>query len=146
MAHSKGFSLIETLISILIASIVILALMRVVSYSSSNAVNSIKQFDASMVMGVFLNGVDDSMNGKTLSADDLLISRYHIEHPAIRKTLQETSYHVRILSKEPVVPTMRHSFNQMGLSDSAYPISVKKIMLQNSQQQKVYYRLVSDHL
>lgn len=146
MAHSKGFSLVETLIAILIASIATLALMRVVSYSSANSANSIKKFDASMITGFFLNGVDDSMNGKTLSADDLLNSRYHIDHPSIRKTLQDTSYQVRILSKESVVPVMRNSFNQMGLSDNAYPISVKKIMLQNSQQQKVYYRLISDHL
>jgi prepilin-type N-terminal cleavage/methylation domain-containing protein len=144
MALTKGFSLIETLVAITIASIATLALMRVISYSSTTSANALKRFDSSIFMSLAAESVNDSLNGRSMSVDEILNNRYHIDHPAIRETLQTTEYEIRLLSKERINPVMTSSINAMGSSVTPNSIAIQKVILQNTQEKKSFFRLTSD--
>lgn len=137
MACTKGFSLIETLVAVAIASIAALALMSVISRASNTSANVIHRFDSSMMMGLVATEVNDSLHGRVMSMNDVLSARYTIDHPAIREFLQSTSYEIRLLPKEILNPTV----NVMGSITSLNSIAVQKVLLQNSQEKKTFFRL-----
>lgn len=145
MALTKGFSLIETLVAITIASIAAMALMRVISYSATTSAASLKRFDSSILMSLAAGGVNDSLNGRSMSVDEILNERYHIDHPAIRETLQTAEYEIRLLSKERINPLMSSSVNAMGSSVTPNSIAIQKVILQNTHEKKSFFRLTSDN-
>ena len=144
MALTKGFSLIETLVAITIASIAVMALMRVVSYASSTSANALKRFDSSILMSLAVGGVHDSFDGRRMSVDQILNDRYSIDHPVIRETLQTTAYEIRVLSKETINPLMTSNVNVMGSSVTPNSIAIQKVILQNTHEKKSFFRLTSD--
>lgn len=146
MSAAKGFALIETLVAITIASIAAVALMRVVSYASSSSTNAIKRFDSSMLMGLAAGSINESFNGKTMSVDEILSSRYNIDHPVIRETLQSASYEMKLLPKESINPLMNNTLNTLGSTDTLNSIALQKVIFQNSHDRKSFFILTSDHL
>lgn len=143
MALTKGFSLIETLVAVAIASIATLALMRVISHSSTVSANAIHRFDSSIMMGLVAGEVNETLNGRNMSVDDVLRIRYTIDHPVIRESLKSTSYEVQLLSKERMNPLMTTTVNVMGSTASLSSIAIQKVILQNSQEKKSFFRLTS---
>lgn len=145
MAHTKGFSLIETLVAITIASIATIALMRIISYTSSTSANAIKHFDSSIMMSLVAGGINDSLNGRIMNVDEIVGSRYQIDHPAIRESLQIAAYEIRLLPKEIIDPLMTTNFNMQDSTSKFNSITLQKVILQNSQEQKSFYRLSTDN-
>lgn len=144
MALTKGFSLIETLVAITIASIATMALMRVVSYSTATSAAALKRFDSSIFMSLAAGSVNDSFNGRSMSVEEILNDRYPIDHPAIRETLQTTVYEIRLLSKETINPFMTSNVTVLGSTVRPNSIAVQKVILQNANEKKSFFRLTSD--
>lgn len=144
MALTKGFSLIETLVAITIASIATMALMRVVSYFTATSAAALKRFDSSIFMSLAAGSVNDSFNGRSMSVEEILNDRYPIDHPAIRETLQTTVYEIRLLSKETINPFMTSNVTVLGSTVRPNSIAVQKVILQNANEKKSFFRLTSD--
>ncbi|MFZ2890924.1 type IV pilus modification PilV family protein [Sulfuricurvum sp.] len=145
MALTKGFSLIETLVAITIASIAAMALMRVISYSSSTSINAIKHFDSSIMMNLAAGSVNESLNGRIMSVDEIVNERYHIDHPVIREALQATAYEIRFLSKESIDPLMATTVGVSGSTATPNAMAIQKIILQNTHERKSFFRITSDN-
>lgn len=141
MALTKGFSLIETLVAVAIASIAMMALMQVVSQASNTSANALRRFDSSNMTGVIATDVNDTVQGRKMSADEILCSRYKIDHPAIREFLKTTSYEIRLLPKELLNPLMRTTVNIMGSSPSLSTIAIQKVIIQSPKEKKSFFRL-----
>ncbi|MDP2078886.1 MAG: prepilin-type N-terminal cleavage/methylation domain-containing protein [Sulfuricurvum sp.] len=137
MAHSKGFSLIETLVAVTIASIATMALMRVVSYSSTTAANALKHFDSSVLMSLALENIDEV---HSTSISDALNKRYSIDHPLIREELQAAMYEIFLLPKENITPFI-NGMGSISLIDSLY---VQKVIIKSSQETKSFFRITSN--
>lgn len=144
MAYTKsGFSLIETLVAIIIASISVLALMQVVSRSSNTSANILRRFDSSLVMSLLVGDINESLHSDTINVYDLLASRYNIDHPTIRDTLKETSYEITFSSKEMIDPLMSTNINIMGSAPVIKPIGIQKVTLHNSEEKKSFFHLTT---
>jgi prepilin-type N-terminal cleavage/methylation domain-containing protein len=135
MAHTKGFSLIETLVAVAIASIAAMALMQVISHASNTSANVIRHFDSSIMMGLVATEINDTMQGRSMSVDDVLSARYQIDHPAIREYLQSTSYEIRLMPKEVLVGIVS--------TPALNSLAIQKVTLQNAQEKKTFFRLTS---
>lgn len=143
MALTKGFSLIETLVAITIASIATMALMKVIAHASTTSANALKRFDSSIMMGLVAGEVNDTLHGRTLSVDEILRTRYNIDHPAIHESLQATTYEIRLLPKEVINPLMNTPINGMGSTVALSSIAIQKVILQNPQERKSFFTLTS---
>ncbi len=138
MACSKGFSLIETLVAISIASIATLALLRVVSHASHVSAEVINRFDSSIMMGLIATEVNDMLHQeRVMNVDDLLGTKYTIDHPVIRKSLKSATYEI-VLSKKEV---LNAPMNVMDLTTSTGAIAIQKVFLQNAQEKTSFFRL-----
>lgn len=143
MALTKGFSLIETLVAITIASIATMALMKVISHASTTSANALKRFNSSIMMGLVAGEVNDTFHGRTLSVDEILRNRYSIDHPVIRESLQSTTYEIRLLPKEIINPLMNTPVNGMGSSVALSSIAVQKVILQNPNEKRSFFTITS---
>lgn len=139
----QGFSLIETLVAITIASISVLALMQVVSRSSNTSANLLQRFDSSLAMGLIAADINESLLINTVNAYDLLSTRYDIDHPMIRDTLKQTSYNVMFSPKEIIDPLMSTNINTIGSSAIIHPFGIQKVILHNSEEKKSFFRLTT---
>ena len=138
MAHSKGFSLIETLVAISMASIATLALMRVISHASHTSSEVISRFDSSIIMGLITTEVTDELHqGKVMNIDDLLATRYTIDHPLIRKSLKAASYEIQLSHKEVI----NAPIDIMNSTTASGTIAIQKVSLQNAQEKTTFFRL-----
>lgn len=145
MALTKGFSLIETLVAITIATVATMALMRVISYASSTSAHAIKHFDSSLTTSLAIGSVTESLNGRTMSVYEILSERYNIDHPVIRETLQSASYEIRLLPKEAIHPLISSTVNVTGSQNPLNSFAMQKVILQNPHEKKSFYRLTSEH-
>lgn len=138
MAHTKGFSLIETLVAISIASIATLALMKVISHASHTSTQVINRFDSSIMLGLVATEVNESMHqGRVMNVDDLLGTRYTIDHPVIRKSLKSATYEIQLSKKE----VLNVPINVMDFTTSTGAIAIQKVLLQNAQEKTAFFRL-----
>lgn len=144
MAQTKGFSLVETLVAIAIASIATMALMKVISSSSNVSANAIGRFDSSIMMGLVAGEVNETFDGRVMTVDEVLATRYTIDHPVIRETLKSTSYEILLLPKEIINPLM--TINVNGVDSAAASMAVQKVMLQNPQEKKSFFHITSGSL
>jgi prepilin-type N-terminal cleavage/methylation domain-containing protein len=138
MGHCRGFSLIETLVAVAIVSIATMALMRVVSYATTTSSNALQRFDSSMVMSLALESIDES---NTMSIRDVLNKRYSIDHPLIREALKSASYEILLLPKENITPFT----NDMSPHASLNSLSIQKVILKSSQENKSFFRITSQN-
>lgn len=136
MEHSRGFSLIETVVAVAIASMATMALMRVVSHATVTSANALKYFDSSIMMSLALGSTTEPT---TMSISDVLNKRYSIDHPRIRESLQFASYEIRLLPKENISPFI----NNIGLTSSLNVLFVEKIILKNSNENNSFFRITS---
>lgn len=138
MGHCRGFSLIETLVAVTIASIATMALMRVVSYATATSSKALKRFDSSIMMSLALESIDEPT---AMSISDALNKRYSIDHPLITDTLQSVSYEIVLFPKENIT-----SFtNEMGVITPLDSLSLQKVMLKNLQDNRSFFRITSDY-
>lgn len=144
MAHTRGFSLIETLVAITIASIATMALMKVISNSSNISANAVGRFDSSIMMGLVAGEANETLDGRVMSVDEILRTRYTIDHPVIRESLKSTSYEIVLLPKEILNPLMTTNVN--GVDPTKTSIAVQKVILKNSQEQKSFFHITSGSL
>lgn len=143
MGHTKGFSLMETLVAVAIASISVMALMQVVSHASNTSANVLNRFDSSIMMGIICANVNDTMQGNTMSVDDILGTRYQIDHSAIRDFLKSTSYEIALMPKEDLNPLLSASVISTASTPALNSLAIQKIILQNPQEKKTFFRLTS---
>ena len=140
--ENKGFSLIETLVAITITSIAVMALMKVISHSSTTSANVIERFNSSIMMGVVAADVNESHYGREINAGEILLERYNIDHPTIRETLQSSSYEIRLLNKETIDPLANLVLGSIT-SKAHNTIAIEKVVLQNSKEKKSFFHLTS---
>lgn len=140
MPATKGFSLIETLVAVALASLAALALLQVISQASHSSANAISRFNSSLLMGVVAAEVNESMHGQTLSADEILKTRYQIDHPVIIQSLKETSYRISVSSEEVINPLTMIQMNSFDTAN-AKPITIQKVLLDNTQERKTFFRI-----
>lgn len=146
MARTKsGFSLIETLVAIIIASISVLALMQVVSRSSNASANLLRRFDTSLVLGLFVSDINESLHFDSMNAYDLLAARYNIDHPAIKDTLKQTSYQATFSSKEMIDPLVTTNLNILSSVPVTKPIGIQKILIHNNEEKKSFFHLTAGY-
>lgn len=126
MGHSRGFSLIETLVAVAIASLATMALMHVVSYATATSANALKRFDSSIMMSLALESIDEST---TMRISDALNKRYSIDHPLIRDALQSVTYEIHLQPQENI-----------SMLDS---IALQKVILKSSQENRSFFRITA---
>jgi len=137
MAHSKGFSLIETLVAVMIASVAVLALLEVVSNASRTSENILSRFESSLMMGLVAGVVTDDMHGQTMSAAEVLKTRYTIDHSAILESLDATAYEIRLSPKETIDPFM----GMGGPTSRGGSIAVQKALLRSPHESRTFFRI-----
>lgn len=137
MALSKGFSLIETLVAVMIASVATLALLEVVSNTSRASENLLSRFDDSLKMGLATGALTEDMHGKTMSAAEVLQTRYAIDHPVILESLESPEYEIRLLPKETIDPFL----NTAVSTSAASSIAVQKGILKSMHGNKTFFRI-----
>lgn len=140
MPAAKGFSLIETLVAVALASLAALALLQVISRASHTSAHAISRFNSSLLMGVAAAEVNESMDGRTLSADEILKTRYQIDHPLIIQSLKETSYRISVTSEEVINPLAMIQANVLDTTN-AKPITIQKVLLDNASERKTFFRI-----
>lgn len=136
---NKGFSLIETLVAVMIASVAALALLQVVSNASRTSENLLSRFESSLVMGLAVGMVTEEMNTQTMSVAELLQARYKIDHPVIQDSLNAFSYEIRLFSKETIDPFAL----MVGSTNVVDSIGIQKGILKNEHESKTFFRLTA---
>ena len=139
MALRKGFSLIETLVAVMIASVATLALLQVVSNASRASENLLSRFDASLMMGLVAGMVTDTMHTQTMSVTEVLQTRYKIDHPVIQESFDAISYEIRLLPKETIDPLA----TMIGSTNEVDSIAVQKGILKNNHESRTFFRITS---
>jgi len=140
MPGSRGFSIIETLVAVALASIASLALLGVVSNASKTSENIITHFDDSMMMGIMAGIVNEQMHNKTIRLDSELRERYTIDNSDILDSLEGYNYDVRHIGKEYIDPLMTSNIN----SPSAFrSLSVEKMVIQSDREKKTVYGITT---
>jgi len=144
MSANKGFSLIETLVAVALASIAVLALMQVVSNSSRASENAIRHLDSSVRMGLVAGEANETYDGRTLSMDEVLQTRYHIDHPAIIESLKEPVFQITFGPKETIDLPMATNMIGMNAAAAIAPVAIQKVLIENSEEKKSFFRITSD--
>jgi prepilin-type N-terminal cleavage/methylation domain-containing protein len=144
MRGSKGFSLIETLVAISLASIATLALMHVISHASNTSANALNRFDSSLMMSVAASQVNENMHGRTMSMYEILSARYQIDHPRIAENLKESSFHIRYFPKEMIDPFISMNLSAIDPTASQAHIFVQKTVLENKGDKRIFFRMPAD--
>lgn len=139
MALRKGFSLIETLVAVMIASVATMALLQVVSNASRVSENLLNRFDSSLMMGLVAGMVTDTMQGQRMSTAEVLQTRYTIDHPAILESLDPFSYEIRLFPKETIDPFR----NTMDSTTEVDSMAVQKGILKNEHDSRTFFRITS---
>lgn len=140
MQHTKGFSLIETLVAVALASIATLSLLGVTSNASRISENIISRFDESMSMGIMAGVVDEGMSGQTLRMREVLQKRYMIDNTEILDSIDAYSCQVRLMPKESITSSLVINNANTIVAPS---LSVQKIVLQSEKSKKVFYGISS---
>lgn len=134
---NKGFSLIETLVAVMIASLAALALLQVVSNASRTSEHLLSRFESSLVMGLALGMVGEDMSGQTMSVSELLQTRYKIDHPVIQESLDAFTYEVHLFPLETIDP-LATMVNSTGVVRS---ISIGKGTLKDDRESRTFFRI-----
>lgn len=145
MARRNGFSLVETLVAIVLASITVLALMEVVGRSSTIASRSLERFDLFQIAGIFALDASPSLHQRPLSATELLKQRYRIDHPAIIEHLDRHTLTIRYYPKEFIDPLLPPpSAGPMVPIGPMNRIGAQKIQIRYATGTKSYHTLSSE--
>lgn len=144
MQCRNGFSLIETLVAIILASIATLALLQVVSTSSRSSNTIISNFDEFQMMGLGIGLLDADSETTVLTLDETVQSRYKIDHSDIIASLQPFSYTLSPSYKETIDPFI--TSNLTGMAQRPAPLILQKITITNSKEEKSFFRLTSGSL
>jgi len=129
-----GFSMIETLSAIVIASIVVAGLLQVVATSSRTSRLSLENFDDSLAMGVLTSCMDDNKEGDILDVKDIIQNRYAIEHPEILESLERENYERHRLSHETLDP-----LGTLNQTSTVQNLNLEKIAITNDKMTKSFY-------
>lgn len=128
MAHRKAFSLIETLAAIVIASISAIALLQAVSTASRHASEVVENFDRSVMSGAVIGSIDADMYGRTLSASEILQTRYSIDDPDLLEVLNSQTFSIEKVHDEILDP-----MNSLStLSSGSFPLLLEEITIKNT--------------
>lgn len=134
MRHSRGFSIIETLASIVIASIVVAALLQVSATSSRSSLTLLENFDDSLMMGVMISTMDDKKEGDTLNVKEVIANRYTIDHPDILESLERDNYERHRLSHETLDP-----LRTLNATATVQNLNLEKIAIVGDKATKSFY-------
>lgn len=144
MQCRRGFSLIETLVAIILASIATLALLQVVSTSSRSSNAIISNFDEFQMMALAIGLLDADTEITSLNLDDMVQSRYKIDNSDIIASLQPFSYTLSPSSKETIDPFI--TSNLAGMGQRPAPLILQKFTISNPQEKKSFFRITSGPL
>jgi len=100
MRHTRGFSLIETLIAIVIASLSVLALLQTTSNASRQSFRYLNNYDNSVLMGLMIQILPDANYDSTLTAHEVISKRYAIDNDAITEFFKQHTFTLNRPKKE----------------------------------------------
>lgn len=140
MVHRNGFSLIETLAAILIASLSAMALLQAVSNVSRQTVNVSDHYDRTILEGALIGSINEEMYGRNISGGEILQSRYgSINDPDLLEMVDSEHYRIYKKYEESLDPTNSLS----SVATTSFPLSLEEVQLQNSfdKHSKRFYRI-----
>jgi prepilin-type N-terminal cleavage/methylation domain-containing protein len=143
MRCPKGFSLIETLIAIILASIATLALLQVVSTSSRTSAAVIANFDEYQMMGLSIGLLNYHSETYNFNLDEMVLSRYNINNSDIIESLRPFNYTVTLTQKEIIDPMMT---TVSGMTISPSSLTLQKIIITTPHEKKSFFRITSGSL
>ncbi len=142
MAHSKGFSLIETLVAIILASISTLALLQVIATSSKTSARALGSFEESLMMGLMIGFFDDDSLSSTLHVEEAILSRYTIDNPEIIHSLKPPSFSLESTQKE-VIDTLTTT-SLSGVLIQPPKLLLQKTVIRHEQEKKIFFTITSE--
>lgn len=141
MVLRNAFSLIETLVAILIASLSAMALLQAVSTASRQSAHVIEKYERSLITGALIGSVQENMYGRTLSGAEMLQTRYsNIDDADLLEMLDAQTYTIEKLHEEQLDP-----MNSLStLSSSSNSLRLEEIGIKHESQERAerFYRLV----
>lgn len=138
MQHHKGFSLIETLVAIIIASISAVALLQVVSTASRSSGNLLEHFDDLQMIGLISSMIKDESENETLILRDLVSEKYKIDHSEILESLDPYRYTLNSASQEDIDPIS----GVVGITASHHYFSLQKVTINDAAHSKSFFRIL----
>lgn len=144
MAHSKGFSLIETLVAIILASISTLALLQVIATSSKTSARALGSFEESLMMGLMIGLFDDDSLHSTLHVDEAILSRYTIDNSEIIHSLKPPSFTLESTQKE-VMDTLTTT-SLSGVLIQPPKLLLQKTVIRHEKEKKIFFTITSETL
>lgn len=134
MVPRKAFSLIETLIAIVIASLFGMALLQSVSTASRQAVSVFEHYEYSLLTGALIGSIDAQMYGRTLSGAEILQNRYRsIDDPDLLEVLDTHSYTITKQQEQALDPMNSLS----AISGGSSPLLLEKITIRNESEERI---------
>jgi prepilin-type N-terminal cleavage/methylation domain-containing protein len=137
MRHNNGFSLIETLIAIVIASLSVLALLQATSNASRKSFESISNFDGSVMMGLMAQMTTTDNRDTTLYANEVVATHYTLDNDEIIESLKNYSYTQVIPKTDMLIPAASIEIS------SAPQLTYQKMILKNASAAQSFYSIGS---
>jgi prepilin-type N-terminal cleavage/methylation domain-containing protein len=141
MALRNGFSLIETLVAILIASLSAMALLQAVSTASRQSAHVIEHYERSLITGALIGSVQEKMYGQTLSGAEILQTRYSaIDDSDLLELLDTQTYTIEKLHEEQLDPM--NSLSALSTGSNAMKLEEIGIRHESQERAERFYRLL----
>ena len=137
MRHNDGFSLIETLIAIVIASLSVLALLQATSNASRKSFESIDNFDDSAMMGLMAQMTTTDNRDTTLYANEIVSARYTLDNDEIIESLKNYSYTQVVPKTDILIPA-----TSIEISNTPQ-LTYQKMILKNASVAQSFYSIGS---
>jgi|GEM_PF-5210286 len=146
MRANKAFSLMETLVAVVLASITALALLQAVSSSSKHCARIIETYGESLLSGLISSMISDNISD-TQDAYELLQGHYTIDNPEISEALKSYTFTIKRFPAEIIDPMMGSDIRtSTGASLSGYTLSLQKIHIESPNSRKTIFRIGGGNL
>lgn len=135
-----GFSLIETLVAVVLSSIAILAFLNVVSNANRISQSASERFQKSMMIAFLTGRADDNLHGRSVYLSDFIREHYAVNDSDILASLESYDIGVQTMQKEYVDPLMM--MNVPGVT-AAHSFSVQQIRFEMNGDKKSCFSISS---
>lgn len=137
MNANRGFSLIETLVAIMIASLTVMALLQAMSATSRHAAGIIGTYERTLVVGTLVGAIDESMYGRTLDAAEILKKSYPIDDSELLERLEGYEISISKERDEMIDPLSQYS----NLSGGSAPLRLEEVRVEADGKTKHFVSL-----
>lgn len=141
MRATKAFSLMETLVAVILASITALALLQALSSSSKHSAHILQTYDDALMAGLATSNILNNIN-VNISLYDVIRERYSIDNSDIETSLKAYTFSIK-RSPVEIIDPMHGSVIRTGNGDSlsGYTLSLQKNQIENDNVHKTFFRI-----